>query len=103
MAKEEKPEAKLSVQQIVSIISVVAILVGGGVGWGVLQARVDALAKENTTLREDMIDIREELADVKEESVKKEDFRNIINEIKNDNQIIKNDIKKILKELSRGR
>lgn len=89
----EKRENQTLVNQILVVISVIAIILGGGIGWGLLQARVDNVIRENTMLRSD-IEV------LKKDSVRRDEFQNIVKEIKTDNATIKDDIKKILEKLS---
>lgn len=95
VVKPEKTDS-LSLSKTLSLFSIVIIILGGGVGWGILQTRVDNIVRENEKLRVE-VDM------IKNDVVRRSEFRDVINEIKEDSRTIRDDIKKILERLSRSR
>ena len=78
---------------LLAVISVVTILIGGGVAWGMLQSKVTKLEVQLQTIAKDYKDMQLYY-------VTKEEFRSVIKEIKDDNKEIKRDIKAILTKIS---
>lgn len=78
---------------LLAVISVVTILIGGGVAWGMLQSKVTKLEIQLQTVAKDYKDMQLYY-------VTKEEFRSVINELKDDNKEIKRDIKTILTKIS---
>ena len=81
------------VNKLLAVITIIAILLGGGVGWGLLQARVDGQAQTIAELRADV-------ESLKSDSIRRDDFHRIIFELREDNRRMQEDIKKILQEVS---
>lgn len=82
----------VSVNKLLAVITVISILLGGGIGWGLLQARVDGVIRDNERLRATVSELRED-------KVSKDAFNDVITDLKAGNTIIREDIKKILQRL----
>lgn len=81
------------VNKLLAVITIIAILLGGGVGWGLLQARVDGQERV-------IAEIRSDVEILKSDSIRRDDFHRIIFELREDNRRMQEDIKKILQEVS---
>jgi len=74
---------------IAMTVSVLAVLIGSGIGWGMIQVRVEGLEAKAATLRAEMIDYTSK-------KVNKETYYKDIEQIHIDLREIQRDIKAIM-------
>jgi uncharacterized protein HemX len=83
------------IQKILTALSIITVLAGGGVGYGIMQERINNLQKET-------ISLRSEVDDLKANAVRKEELKEVVKEFKEANKAIQEDVKTILDRLPRG-
>jgi hypothetical protein len=92
MVKEAKLNSIISAAG--TLVSIVVVLLGTAVGWGTLKTRISALELKTLQLEEKMEKINDSKVD-------KEDYKDAIQFIRQDSHEIKQDIKEILKRMSK--
>lgn len=88
--KSKKEQA----ETIFAWLSIVVLFISLGIIWGILRTQVDASVGS-------IVELEKNIKHVELNYVKKEELREMIAELKDDNKIMQEDIKKILHEISK--